>query len=105
MRGWWNPGGACGVRLVDWRALTRSAESECVTIEPFLVAYDYGMGGLWGIVLANTADEILGRYPELVIVDSRPGWMTDERFDALDRYAIDDEPAGLLLAVLRARNK
>lgn len=29
----------------------------------FLVAYDYGMGGLWGIMLAKSEDEIKAKYP------------------------------------------
>ncbi|MDB5337687.1 MAG: hypothetical protein JWN70_3306 [Planctomycetaceae bacterium] len=34
-----------------------------------LVVYNYGMGGLWGILLAESADEILRAYPELAVVD------------------------------------
>jgi hypothetical protein len=30
----------------------------------FLVAYDYGMGGLWAVVIADSADQITTRYPE-----------------------------------------
>ena len=33
----------------------------------FLVVYDYGMGALWAVVLADSADEITARYPEITI--------------------------------------
>jgi hypothetical protein len=42
-----------------------------VTAEPFPVSDDCGTGGLWAIVLARDADEILVVYPELTIVASR----------------------------------
>jgi len=43
----------------------------------FLVAYDYGMGGLWGAMLAHSEEEIHAEYPELSVAHERPRWMTD----------------------------
>ena len=41
----------------------------------FLIAYDYGMGGLWGILIAPSAAAILAKYPELALLTShRLGW-------------------------------
>lgn len=74
----------------------------------FLVAYDYGMGGLWGIMLARSEEEISALYPELKIAEARPKWMTDERYLRLksDEYHdIDDVPWGLLNVVLADRRK
>jgi hypothetical protein len=73
----------------------------------FLVCYDYGMGGLWGVVHAQSKGEVLRRYPELVIVDERPEWMTEERFRQLESNAYDVEaaPRGMLEAVVAERDK
>jgi hypothetical protein len=73
----------------------------------FLVVYDYGMGGLWGVVEAPSRDEILSPYPELVIVDERPDWMSDDRWERLhaDTYDLHDPPRGILRAVIKARER
>ena len=64
----------------------------------FLVCYDYGMGGLWGILIAESAAAITAEYPELVLVHERPTWMTDERYADLRGAPLwlgDDPPQGL----------
>jgi hypothetical protein len=74
----------------------------------FLVAYDYGMGGLWGAMLARSEAEITSAYPELGIALERPPWMTDDRFDQIcaeELHDIDEEPWGILNAVLADRTK
>lgn len=74
----------------------------------FLIAYDYGMGGLWGVIDAASEEEIKSKYPELMIVRDRPGWMTQARFDELcqrERHAIDDPPSGILNVVIADRKK
>jgi hypothetical protein len=73
-----------------------------------LIAYDYGMGGLWGVMLARSEDDIREKYPELVIVKERPVWMTDESHTRLyreDRHDIDAPPSGMLKAVLGERKR
>jgi hypothetical protein len=71
----------------------------------YLVVYDYGMGGVWAIVYADSADSITTRYPELTIVDSRPAWMTHEQFARLAQHDIDAEPAGLLQDLIAGRGR
>lgn len=71
----------------------------------FLVVYDYGEGGNWAVVAATSSEAIKERFPELQIVDKRPGWMTDEIATRLDKHVIDvDKPAGLLADILAHRN-
>src|SRR5262249_2283848 len=41
----------------------------------FLVCYDYGTGGLWGVLVAPSASAISARFPEVVVVERRPDWM------------------------------
>jgi hypothetical protein len=71
----------------------------------FLIAYDYGTGGLWGVMLARSADEIRSTYPELGVADVRPKWMSRERYEELaaNPYDIDGAPWGLLNALLADR--
>jgi hypothetical protein len=73
----------------------------------FMVAYDYGMGGLWGLVRAHSEEDIRRLFPELVIVHERPDWMTDEQYSRMERlgtYDLDDLPGGILEAVIAERN-
>jgi hypothetical protein len=49
-----------------------------MTNERFLVGQDYGMGGIWAIVLAASKHEILNRCPNVEIFDDPPSWMTPE---------------------------
>lgn len=73
-----------------------------------LVCYDYGMGGLWGVLIAPSEDAIRATYPELLIATSLPKWM-DESVLAEKREAplwLDDEPPeGLLHALIADRNR
>lgn len=39
----------------------------------FLALYDYGLGGRWALVRAESVDEIRVRFPELKVTDERPG--------------------------------
>lgn len=74
----------------------------------FLVCYDYGMGGLWGVFMARTAEEITDVYPELTVVTERPKWMTEENYQRLrDRelHDVDGAPGGILNAILSDRAK
>jgi hypothetical protein len=72
----------------------------------FLIVYDYGSGGLWGVMRARSAEEILARYPEVRVERERPEWMTDALIADVRRvetHDIDDEPRGLLKSLLSDR--
>lgn len=43
---------------------------------PFLAAYDWGVGRLWGVFLAGSSEAIARQCPELVVVADRPGGMS-----------------------------
>jgi hypothetical protein len=74
----------------------------------FLVAYDYGPGGLWGAMLARSEEEITCEYPELTIVHERPRWMSDEDYARIcneELHDIDGAPWGILNVVLADRER
>lgn len=74
--------------------------------EEFLVVYDYGTGGAWAYLLADTAAQIRDRFPELRVVNERPGWLTEEEEQHLrGRMTIDIDDVGnqFLAALVQQR--
>lgn len=72
----------------------------------FLVVLDYGQGGLWAYVQADSADAITRKYPELEVFRRPPDWMTPEVQEELRKkqsYDLDEEARGLLLRILKER--
>lgn len=66
------------------------------------------MGGLWGAMLARSEAEIAAAYPELGKAYERPSWMTEQRYEQICRdelHDIDDEPSGIVVALLAERAK
>lgn len=63
-------------------------------ISDFLVVYDYGMGGVWGIAEAESSSEIVGAFPELRVVEERPAWLDDARMARIQensKFRVGDE--------------
>lgn len=54
-----------------------------MALSDFLVAYDYGMGGVWAFARATSAEEVTRTFPELAVVNVRPDWMTAEVEDEM----------------------
>lgn len=74
----------------------------------FLVCYDYGMGGLWGVLIAPSAAAITDKFPELFIADAIPSWMTTadlEQHRQAPLWLDDEPPQGLLKAVVANRER
>jgi len=71
----------------------------------FLVAYDYGMGGLWATMYAPSQEAIRRKYPELSVVTQTPQWLTPDAYDRLrsEPLWLDDPPTGILDALMAAR--
>ena len=40
--------------------------------------YDYGTGGVWVVISADSADGITERYPELQVIEERPAWLNQD---------------------------
>lgn len=57
--------------------------------KPHLVAYDYGQGGLWAYLLAESPEDIKNRHPELVVLEEAPSWMTPGEQRKLETIDID----------------
>ena len=76
-----------------------------MTKRPFLVVYDYGQGGVWAYVKALSKDDILRRFLELQVVETRPEWMSEAHLARVRRTnTLDiDRPSGLLSDLLADR--
>jgi hypothetical protein len=68
----------------------------------FLVVYDYGTGGAWALLLADSAEQVRERFPELQIVTQWPAWLTgDQERHLRERMTIDiDDTDNVFLAAL-----
>ena len=62
----------------------------------YLVVYDYGQGGVWAYITAESPEQITDGFPELSVVEATPDWMTDEVRKTLEaRMSFDiDDPTG-----------
>jgi len=72
------------------------------------VAFDYGQGGVWAYVQAESAGAIKEKVPELRVLKRPPDWMTPDHQAALrktDMYDLDEEPRGLLARILKEREE
>ena len=74
--------------------------------QKFLVNYEYGMGGVWALVMANSEEQISERFPELTVVHDRPAWLTEDearRIEETLTMDIDDADAPVLKELIEAR--
>lgn len=66
----------------------------------FLVVDDYGMGGVWAYLWAESESQIRERYPTLQVVHETPVWL--QRADAeLTELDVDDDSDEWLAALRR----
>ncbi len=64
----------------------------------YLVLYDYGTGGVWATMAAGSAEAIAQKYPLLAVV-ARPDWMTDQIYEGLTAYSLEQEADDFLRAL------
>jgi hypothetical protein len=72
----------------------------------YFVLYDYGQGGLWTIVVAESAEQIRRRLPDVLVFDAPPASLSNDAIGAIraqGSQAIDADPLSGWLADLDAR--
>jgi hypothetical protein len=70
---------------------------------PFLVCYDYGMGGNWAVIYSDSEARLAQKYPWLKVFGQRPPWMTDQDYDSIlstQAFDVDEPLTGWLLTAL-----
>lgn len=76
--------------------------------QPYLCVDDYGMGGIWLYIDANTPGEITDKYPELQVFDAPPDFLSKELLDRIEselHFDVDEPPHGFLADLVTARGK
>lgn len=74
------------------------------THQPFIVCHDYGQGGLWAIVEAESADQIENTFQDLVVIHDRPEWLNEKEYARLERVSIDNYAASSFLVRFAKRD-
>jgi hypothetical protein len=69
--------------------------------QTFLTVYDYGTGGIWTFITADSAEQIRKELPALEIVYETPGWMTTEELGRLRTLDVDDRDDEFLTELRR----
>ena len=67
----------------------------------FLTVHDYGMGGIWQYIIADSPDQITAKYPGLTVFVEPPPWWQDRPLKNLATYDIDAEPTEWLQTMMR----
>jgi hypothetical protein len=107
-------------RAAGWKFLSRAQSvcrqvryshrsktmAESIDKRRFLVVDDYGTGGIWFIVLAQSEDQIHQRLRGVKVwpPGTRPDWMSDDFFDEVASrrtFDIDNLPASAWMDRLR----
>ncbi len=44
--------------------------------QTFLAVHDYGMGGVWLLIDAESVSRVRAKFPKLIVYEDRPSWMT-----------------------------
>jgi hypothetical protein len=55
----------------------------------FLVCHDYGMGGIWAYLLADSEQQILDRFWGLMVHHEIPQWFSEEDIADLESRVYD----------------
>jgi hypothetical protein len=70
----------------------------------YLTVYDYGMGGVWQYLRAESPDQIHTRFRDLTVFETPPEWMSDEKqreIEAKSSYDVEtaevDDPKFMAL--------
>lgn len=67
----------------------------------FITVYDYGTGGVWRYIYAESAGEIQKKYPRLKVLDREPSWFGDEHRKYTLECDIDDPPDVFLKGMMQ----
>jgi len=78
----------------------------------YMAAHNYGMGSIIVYIHADSAEDIVSRYPELEVIDEaqffsvqRPEWVEalKRKIETYQTYDLDDAPRGFLKGLLEDR--
>ena len=56
----------------------------------YLTCYDYGQGGVWIYIDANSPSEITDSYPDLIVFEVPPAWWNEEMEKQTRKHNVSD---------------
>lgn len=65
----------------------------------WLVCFDYGQGGLWAVIRADSAEQVRQRYPQLQVFEDRPAFLDEDQLAKVRHDCscdVDAPPTGWL---------
>jgi hypothetical protein len=71
----------------------------------YLVLYDYGQGGVWAYLVADSAEQIRREFPALRVYDEPPNWMKPGDLDAVITIDIANREHPFLAALLKGADE
>lgn len=92
--------------LLDRCARNPVSQGRRVMKRRFLAVDDYGMGGIWMVIAAESQQQIADKYPELTVFADPPDFLSDAEISSIERelrFDIDDEPRDYLARVVERR--
>jgi hypothetical protein len=57
----------------------------------FLTVYDYGTGGVWQYIYAESKEQLERKFPEIEVLESLPAWWAERPINVKREYDIDGE--------------
>ncbi len=69
----------------------------------FTTVYDYGMGGVWQYIFADSNEQIEEKYPKLEVLEELPDWWKKNPLHIDREYDIEDEPDKFMLGMQEPR--
>lgn len=64
--------------------------------QEFFVLYDYGQGGLWAILAADSAEQIRRRFPQVQVFDGAPPMLGPGAVAAIRKAGVQSLDGGPL---------
>lgn len=71
----------------------------------YLVAYDYGSGAIWSVVAARSPTHIAEKFPELMVYEEKPPWMSKNQYEEIRKSGVVDLEAGNIPDWMRLSNE
>jgi hypothetical protein len=66
----------------------------------FLACYDYGTGGLWWFLKAQSAEDIRCAAPKLTVFDAVPEWMSAQHWGKIESDDLEQPQSEALRMIL-----
>lgn len=71
----------------------------------FLTVFDYGTGGIWQYVYAESKEQIEQKFREITVLETPPDWWADRPMDVKREYDIDGPLDDFMSRMVQTKNR